>query len=96
MGYSPWGCKESDMTEDTHTDTHKDYTIMDFTEWVNFLTDLTSFKVEWTQCHERGLNCNHYKNKCFLNMISPADCFQLFLAQHECQIKKNLRENLYE
>ena len=46
MGYSPGGCKESDMTEETHTDTHKDYTIMDFTEWVNFLTDLTSFKVE--------------------------------------------------
>ena len=63
------------LSTHTHTDTHKDYTIMDFTEWVNFLTDLTSFKVEWTQCHERGLNCNHYKNKCFLNMISPADCF---------------------
>ena len=22
MGYSPWGCKESDMTEHTHTHTH--------------------------------------------------------------------------
>ena len=22
MGYSPWGCKESDMTKHTHTHTH--------------------------------------------------------------------------
>ena len=29
MGYSPWGCKESDITEHTHTDTTHTHTHQD-------------------------------------------------------------------
>ena len=91
MGYSPWGCKESDMTKHTHTHTHTHRNLRKYLQLSSNLM-VKNLKLPWTG--NTRIQWKSLRNTASQTLPRPTESASLEVGPRKLYLSKLPRRHL--